>query len=106
MRGFLDVFAVVTAVSLLASGHLAWSQESAELAKQTIHRHAVDAVLCGVPTVSFASMRQAYCRDAKANYNDIIWWPRESVPLLRARISPLREEVEATRHRASAVLAA
>jgi len=38
-------------------------------------RRAVDAVIWGVPVVSLDMMRQAYFRDAKANYNDIIWWP-------------------------------
>jgi hypothetical protein len=46
-----------------------------ELAKSTIHRRAVDAAIWGVPTVSFDSMRQAYFRDARAKYNDVIWWP-------------------------------
>jgi hypothetical protein len=48
---------------------------SEELAKGTIHRRAVDAVIWGQPTVSFDAMRQAYFRDAKAKYNDVIWWP-------------------------------
>jgi hypothetical protein len=46
---------------------------SGELAKGTIHRRAVDAVIWGQPTVSFDAMRQAYFRDAKAKYNDVIW---------------------------------
>jgi hypothetical protein len=32
----------------------------------------VDAVIWGQPTVSFDAMRQAYFRDAKAKYNDVI----------------------------------
>ena len=45
MPHFLNVFTVTPALSILAYGHLAWSQEPAELAKQTIHRRAVDAAI-------------------------------------------------------------
>jgi hypothetical protein len=31
-----------------------------------------------MPILSFDAMRQAYFRDAKAKYNDIIWWPKGS----------------------------
>jgi hypothetical protein len=31
-----------------------------------------------MPIVNLDAMRQAYLRDAKANYNDIIWWPKGS----------------------------
>jgi hypothetical protein len=41
-----------------------------------IFRRAVDAVIWGMPIVSFDALRQAYFRDAKAAYNDIIWWPK------------------------------
>lgn len=46
-----------------------------ELASRTIDRRAVDAVIWGVPAVTLDMMRQAYFRDAKASYNDIVWWP-------------------------------
>ena len=49
---------------------------SEQLTKQTIHRRALDAAIWGQPIVSFDAMRQAYFRDAKANYNDVIWWPK------------------------------
>ena len=39
-------------------------------------RRAVDAVVWGAPAVTLDMMRQAYFRDAKANYNDIVWWPK------------------------------
>ena len=51
---------------------------SEELASRTIYRRAVDAAIWGMPTVSLDAMRQAYFRDAKAKYNDIIWWPKGS----------------------------
>src|SRR5664279_1358837 len=47
-----------------------------ELSRRTVERRAVDAVIWGVPLVSLDMMRQAYFRDGKAEYNDIIWWPK------------------------------
>jgi hypothetical protein len=41
-----------------------------------IERRAVDAVIWGMPIVSLDAMRQAYFRDGKAKYGDIIWWPK------------------------------
>jgi len=49
---------------------------SAELHRRTIERRAVDAVIWGVPLVSQDSVKQAAFRDGKANYNDIVWWPK------------------------------
>src|SRR5271157_1613054 len=47
-----------------------------ELASRTVYRRAVDAVIWGAPAVTLDMMRQAYFRDAKASYNDIVWWPK------------------------------
>jgi hypothetical protein len=33
-------------------------------------------VIWGVPVASLDMMRQAYFRDGKAEYNDIVWWPK------------------------------
>jgi len=49
---------------------------SQDLAKRTIQRRAVEVAIWGQPIVMFDAMRQAYFRDAKAKYNDIIWWPK------------------------------
>jgi hypothetical protein len=49
---------------------------SEQLDNQTVYRRAVDAAIWGLPLVSLDAMRQAYFRDAKAKYNDIIWWPK------------------------------
>ena len=49
-----------------------------ELASRNVYRRAVDAVIWGVPAVTLDMMRQAYFRDAKAHYNDIVWWPKGS----------------------------
>ena len=48
------------------------------LQERTVERRAVEAAIWGMPVVSQEAMRQAYFRDAKAKYNDIIWWPNGS----------------------------
>jgi hypothetical protein len=47
-----------------------------ELSLRTMERRAVDAVIWGIPIVSFDFMRQAFFRDAKAKYGDIIFWSK------------------------------
>jgi hypothetical protein len=47
-----------------------------ELNRRTIERRAVDAVIWGLPLVGEDAVKQAYFRDGKANYNDIVWWPK------------------------------
>src|SRR6266481_10164858 len=49
---------------------------SAELHRRTIERRAVDAVIWGLPLVGENAVKQAAFRDGKANYNDIVWWPK------------------------------
>jgi hypothetical protein len=49
---------------------------SEELQQRMIERRAVDAVIWGMPIVSLDAMRQAYFRDGKTKYGDIIWWPQ------------------------------
>jgi hypothetical protein len=48
----------------------------AELASRTVYRRAVDAVIWGLPLVGEDAVKQAAFRDGKANYNDIVWWPK------------------------------
>jgi hypothetical protein len=36
----------------------------------------VDTVIWGLPLVGEYTVKQAYFRDGKANYNDIVWWPK------------------------------
>jgi hypothetical protein len=47
-----------------------------ELASKTVYRRAVDAVIWGLPLVGEDTVKQAAFRDGKANYNDIVWWPK------------------------------
>ncbi len=49
-----------------------------DLAERAMERRAVEAAIWGVPLVKFDSMRQAYFRDAKAKYNDVIYWSKPS----------------------------
>jgi hypothetical protein len=41
-------------------------------ASRTLERRAIDAAIWGMPIVSMGTMRQAYFRDGKAKYGDII----------------------------------
>ena len=49
---------------------------SEQLASRTVSRRAVDAVIWGLPLVGQDAVKQAAFRDGKANYNDIVWWPK------------------------------
>jgi len=49
---------------------------SEELHRRTVERRAVDAVIWGLPLVGEDTVKQAYFRDGKANYNDIVWWSK------------------------------
>jgi hypothetical protein len=46
------------------------------LHQRMVERRAVDAVIWGLPLVGEYVVKQAYFRDGKANYNDIVWWPK------------------------------
>jgi hypothetical protein len=47
-----------------------------ELARRTLERRAVEAAIWGVPLVSVDAMRQAFLRDASANYGDILYFSK------------------------------
>ena len=71
--------AFILSLLLLAQSAMAQNATpltSEELSRRTIERRAVDAVIWEVPVVSLDMMRQAYFRDGKAEYNDIIWWQK------------------------------
>jgi len=44
-----------------------------EANRRTLHRRAVEAAIWGMPLVSFAAMREAFFRDAGANYGDLVY---------------------------------
>jgi hypothetical protein len=49
-----------------------------DLKHQILQQRAVTAAIWGMPIVSMNAMRQAFFRDAKANYNDIVFWSKPS----------------------------
>jgi hypothetical protein len=49
---------------------------AADLARRTIERRAVEAVIWGMPLVNTDAMRQAYLRDVGAKYNDICFFSK------------------------------
>src|SRR5258705_9197806 len=69
------VMAAATLCAVTLTSASAQTFSSSELQSRLVARRAVDAVIWGVPVVSLDMMRQAHFRDAKASYNDIIWWP-------------------------------
>jgi len=80
MRARTSAILSVFAIALVAFGHPAFAQSFSadELAKRTIYRRAVEAVIWGVPAVNFDMMYQAMVRDAKAGpgSNKIVFWSR------------------------------
>jgi len=47
-----------------------------ELAERTVHRRAVEAVIWGMPAVNYDLMHQAALREAKGDFNQVIYWSR------------------------------
>jgi hypothetical protein len=60
------------------TGVVAQTSRPEDLNRQTLQRRAIDATIWGMPIVSVNAMRQAFFRDAKANYNDIVFWSKPS----------------------------
>ena len=82
-RTIVSAFAVLVAASAWGQGQLAPTSAaqadplaSHELAKRTVHRRAVEAAIWGQPALTFDAIRQAYFREGKAKYNDVVWWPK------------------------------
>jgi len=49
---------------------------SEELTQRTTERRGVEVAIWGMPIVNFDAMRQAFFRDAKATYSDIMFWSK------------------------------
>jgi hypothetical protein len=49
-----------------------------DLARRTFERRAVEAAVWGIPIVSVDAMRQAFLRDAGAEYNDVVYWSQQA----------------------------
>lgn len=50
--------------------------DASAAAQSTLHAIAIDAAIWGLPIISFDAMRQAFLRDAHAQYNDIVFWSK------------------------------
>ncbi len=67
-----------------ALGLVVWAMVSAnaqsltsdELARRTIERRAIEAVIWGMPAVNYDLMYQAMVREAKGAYNQVVYWSR------------------------------
>ncbi len=70
--------AFVAGLALVGFAQQASSQtfSADELARRTIERRAVEAVIWGIPAVNFDLMRQAAIRQAKGAENQIVYWSR------------------------------
>lgn len=73
-----NVTSAVLLGTLVFSNAHAQNFSSEELQRRMAERRAVDAAIWGMPIVSLDALRQAYFRDGKAKYGDIIWWPKGS----------------------------
>jgi hypothetical protein len=71
-----DLIAAALVGALAVTTAYAQNCSCEELNRRMLDRHAVEAAIWGMPTVSLDAMRQAYFRDGKAKYGDIIWWPK------------------------------
>jgi len=78
MKSILIV--VAATLALTVSGREASAQQfsSEQLARRTVERRAVEAVIWGTPAVNFEVMHQAMVRDAKAGVggNKVVYWSR------------------------------
>jgi hypothetical protein len=65
-------------LAVQASNVSAQDSFSNDLQQRMLERRAVDAMIWGMPIVSFDVMRQGFFRDAKARYGDIMYWSSPS----------------------------
>jgi len=71
-RSLLSAFAVICT---LASAH-AQNLSPDDLARRTVERRAVEAVIWGMPAVNYDLMYQAMVRETKGGVNQIVYWSR------------------------------
>lgn len=70
--------AVLLSALLIAVLQTAPASDKQQLEAQVVAGRAFEAAVWGMPLVNFDAMRQAYFRDAGAQYNDIMFWSRPS----------------------------
>jgi hypothetical protein len=77
VAGSMESLALAAAARAQQNSPLqAGTLSSQELSRRTTERRSVEAAIWGMPIVSFDFMRQAYFRDAKAKYGDIMFWSK------------------------------
>src|SRR5262249_18513496 len=67
---------LATVVSVTSAA--AQTSRPEDLNRQALQQRAIDAAIWGMTIVSVNAMRRAFFRDAKANYNDIVFWSKPS----------------------------
>ncbi|WP_408600889.1 DUF1254 domain-containing protein [Pseudomonas sp. PLMAX] len=72
------VLLVLWGLTAIAPPIAAQDLSAEQLTRRTVERRAVEAAIWGMPMVSVDVMREAFFRDAKANYNDILYWSKAS----------------------------
>jgi hypothetical protein len=76
--GVILIFVLIAAFARSEAQQVNTATTFSTVASRMLERRAVDAVIWGMPMVSLDALRQAYFRDGKAKYGDIIWWPKGS----------------------------
>jgi hypothetical protein len=49
--------------------------DARQLGERAVVRRAVEAVIWGMPAVNYRMMLEAAVRDAKAEFNQLVYWP-------------------------------
>src|SRR5262245_52331148 len=76
MKRLLMFLLGLTMLALPVLDAFAQDMSPKALQQRMVERRAVDAVIWGLPLVGEDAVKQAYFRDGKATYNDIVWWPK------------------------------
>jgi hypothetical protein len=76
--GVILTFVLISAFTRAEAQQLNPATTFSTVANRMLERRAVDAAIWGMPMVSLDTLRQAYFRDGKPKYGDIVWWPKGS----------------------------
>src|SRR6267154_5309745 len=71
-RSMFSVFALICALAPVRAQDFS----AQDLARRTVERRAVEAVIWGMPAVNYDLMYQAIVRETKATFNQIVYWSR------------------------------
>jgi len=80
MRRILLAWTALLCVTVVGAPRTGYAQSEAyspeDLARRTMERRAVEAVIWGMPAVNFDLMYQAMARETKGRWNQIVYWSR------------------------------